>query len=359
MKRIYLDYASLTPIDKGVIKQIQKYSTRDYSNPSGIHTSAINAKRVIDEAKSRIAKILHAHSDEIVFTSGGTESNQLILNKFKGERIIISAIEHSSIMRKAIDNKDIIKIPVNNEGLIDLEILKESITDETKLVSIMMVNNEIGTVEQIQDIAKIVRDFKKKTNSQFPLLHTDACQAMTYLPIYVEKLGVDLIILDGAKIYGPRGIGMIYAKRGVIEIEREGTENTASIAGFAYAIELAEKIREKETERLTELKNYFVSELIKLNSEIKINGTLTQSSTHILNISIPNIDNEFFLLQLDAKGIEVSTKSACLSDEDESYVLKAIGASSKNSIRFSFGRNTKKGDLKKVIKIIKNILEKV
>ncbi len=362
MKRIYLDYASLTPLDKGVMKEIRKYSTEEYTNPSALYVSAINAKNAIEDAKIRIAKVIHAHSDEIVFTSGGTESNHLILKEFQDNQIIISNIEHSSIIK----NTKAIHIPVDKDGIVDLEILKKYITPEIKLVSIMLVNNEIGSIQPIQEIAKIVRDFKKNSGGQFPLLHTDACQAMIHLPIYIEKLGVDLLTLDGHKIYGPRGIGMLYIKRGTLNIHRAGTENVAGIMGFVYAMEIAEKMREKETLRITELKNYFINELIKINSEInlryeyslKINGNLQTSSPHILNISISNIDNEFFLLQLDAKGIEISTKSACLTDENESYVLRAIGANSKNSLRFSFGKYTKKSDLKFTIKIIKKLLQK-
>ena len=175
-----------------------------------------------------------------------------------------------------------------------------------------------------------------------------------------------MMTLDGGKIYGPRGMGMLYVKRGVSEvvgkIERAGTENVPGIMAFAYALELAEKMREKETVRVAELKSFFFSELKNINPEIKVNGSinglLENAVPSILNISIPNIDNEFFLLQLDAKGIEVSTKSACLRDEDESYVLNAIGASSKNSVRFSFGRGTTKGELKKVLKVIEGILNK-
>jgi cysteine desulfurase len=354
MKRIYLDYASLTPVDKKVKKILNKYSTTEYTNPSALYSSAINAKRAIENAKVRISKIIHAHPDEIIFTSGGTESNHLILKEFQDSQIIISDIEHSSIIK----NTKGIHIPVDKSGLIDLEILKKSITPDIKLVSIMMVNNEIGSIEPIQEIAKIVRDARKSFGGKFPLLHTDACQAMIHLPIYMEKLGVDLLTLDGHKIYGSRGIGMLFVKRETLNINRAGTENIAGIMGFAYAMEIAEKMREKETVRISELKNYFINELIKIDSGIKINGNLNISSPHILNISIPNIDNEFFLLQLDAKGIECSTKSACLIDEDESYVLKSIGANSKNSIRFSFGRYTKKSDLKRTLKTIKKLLQK-
>lgn len=351
MKRIYLDYASLTPIDKKVKKIMNQYMSEDYSNPSALYASAVAAKRALNDAKARVAKVLHAHSDEIVFTSGGTESNQLVLNQFKGKKIVISAIEHSSIIKDA----EATLVSVDSNGSLDLEALKKAITAETELVSVMMVNNEIGTIEPIQEIAKIVRDAGKSLNKKI-FFHTDACQAFIHLPIYVEKLGADFITLDGAKIYGPRGVGMLYIKRGALEIERAGTENIPGIMGFTYALEVGEKMREKETARIADLKNFFFSGLQKINKDIKVNGSPENSTPHILNVSIPNIDSEFFVLQLDAKGIECSTKSACLRDEDESYVLKAIGASSKTSVRFSFGRDTRKGDLVKTLKIIGKIV---
>jgi cysteine desulfurase len=354
MRRIYLDYASLTPIDNGVMKQMKKYSTQEYSNPMSYYASAVNAKKAIEGAQERIANVLHAHPDEIIFTSGGTESNNLVLQNKINKHIITSAIEHSSI----INPIQATHISVDANGMINLDLLKKSITSETTIVSVMLVNNEIGTIEPLSEIAKIVRDARKNYGGQFPLLHTDACQAIAHIPIYVEKLGVDLISLDGHKVYGPRGIGMLYVRRGTLNIERAGTANVPGIMGLAYAIELTEKIREKETARIADLKEYFVNELIGIDSGIRINGDLYNFSPHILNVSIPNIDNEFFVLQLDARGIECSTKSACLKDEEESYVLKEIGANSKNSIRFSFGRNTTKGELKDVIKVITQILQK-
>ena len=353
MKRIYLDYTSLTPIDKRVMGEIKKYSKKDYSNPFALYSSAIKAKRAIEDAKNRIAKVIHAHPDEIIFTSGGTESNQLVLRNSK--KIIISVIEHSSIRKT---EKDITIIPVGKNGIVDLDILKKSINSETTLVSIIMVNNEIGTIEPIHEIAKIVRNYRKANNSAYPLFHTDACQAFIHSHVYVEKLGVDMLSLDGHKIYGPRGVGMLYIKRGSMEIDRPGTENLPGIMGFALAIEIAEKMRKKETDRIADLRSFFLNELKKINPEIRVNGNIENSSPHILNVSIPNIDNEFFVLQLDTNGIECSTKSACLKDEDESYVLKAIDADSHNSVRFSFGRDTKKVDLMRVLGIIKKILIK-
>jgi len=292
-----------------------------------------------------MAQIIHAHPDEIILTSGGTESNRLVLESFADKKIIISNIEHSSIIKNAKAKH----VPI------DLEIIKKSITKDTALVSIMLVNNEIGSIQPIKEIAKIVRDASKNFNTRI-YLHTDACQAPLHLPLYVEKLGIDFMTLDGSKIYGPRGMGMLYVKRGTVKIAREGTENIPGIMGFAYALEKAEKMREKETARLADLKKFFIEEFKKINPEIKVNGSLENSVPNILNISIPNIDNEFFILQLDANGIECSTKSACLRDEDESYVLKAIGAHSRNSVRFSFGRGTSKVDLKKTLEIIRKIM---
>ncbi len=263
---------------------------------------------------------------------------------------MVSAIEHSSIAH----NPGVTLLPVDENGILNLEELKKALTPETALVSVMLVNNEIGSIEPIQEIAKIIRDANKKReekNEGRILFHTDASQAM-YLPVHAERLGADLVTLDGHKIYGPRGVGMLYIKRGTMDIERPGTENVPGIMGFAKAIELADEKRESEAVRIDELKRFFISELCKINPKIKINGLPETSSPHILNISIPGIDNEFFVLKLDAQGIECSTKSACLRDEGESYVLRALGADSRSAVRFSFGRSTTKGDLKKVLKRI-------
>lgn len=374
MKKIYLDYASLTPIDPKVIRVIKKFSDKVYGNPSALYASAVWAKNALTDARERVAKVLHAHSDEIIFTGSGTESNNLallgVVEAYQGKHIIVSAIEHSSVIETAhyLEKKgvEVTYLKVDENGVVDLEQLKKSIRPETILVSIMMVNNEVGTIEPIYEISKIVRDYRKTSGTRFPFLHTDACQAPTSLEVYVEKMNVDLVTLDGHKVYGPRGLGMLYVRRGV-ECSpilhggsqerglRSGTENIPGIQGFALALELVERMRKKESQRLAVLKKYFIDELNKINSGIKINGSMVNTVPNILNISIPNIDSEFFVLQLDAKGIECSTKSACLKDEDESYVLKAIGVDSRSSIRFSFGRNTKKRDLKKTLNTMKII----
>ncbi len=231
----------------------------------------------------------------------------------------------------------------------------------------MTVNNEIGTIQPIREIAKAVRWARAHvTKSQYPLFHTDACQGTLFADLNVEQLGVDLLTLDGAKVYGPRGIGALFMKRNT-PIEpiiygggqekglRSGTENLPAIAGFAKALEIAAGKREHERARLYDLRSHFAGEFKTIFPKSTINSDMEAGAPHILNVSIPGIDNEFFVLQLDAQGIATSTKSSCLRDADESYVLQAIGADSKISVRFSFGRGTTQRELGKALKIMRNL----
>jgi len=418
MKRIYLDYASLTPIDPRVIREMKKYSSVDFANPSSLYKEGVAAKKALEEGRIQVAEFLHAHADEIVFTSGGTEANGLALegagrmahrNGFEKSHLIISAIEHSSVMETAAmmekHGVEVTRLSVDSNGVVSLEELKKALKPNTFMVSIMTVNNEIGSVQPLKDIAKIVRDYRKSKNdskNRYPLLHTDAAQAVLYEDLNMEKLGVDLLTLDGSKSYGPRGIGCLYVRRGTPIGQiiygggqerglRSGTENIPAVKGFAMSLEIAADNRrpvgradggQKETVRVAELRAQFIEGLKSVRPDISVNPSFvqsdenfrhfekdafkgaavppaqSQSAPHILNVTIPGIDNEFFVLQLDARGIACSTKSSCLRDEDESYVLKAIGADSKTSVRFSFGRWTKKGDVATALKAIKEILAK-
>ncbi len=397
-RRIYLDYASLTPIDRRVQKEIRKYSTIEYANPSSLYKEGVAAKKAMNEGRAKVAGFIQAQHNNIIFTSGGTESNNLALIgsieslREKGVdydkmNIIISVIEHSSIRETAnyLSGKGVAVdiLPVDSNGLISLDDLKNKLRPNTVIVSIMTVNNEIGTIQPIREIAKVIRTFRKNNPKPafdfqeyaYPIFHTDAAQAALYEELNVEKMGVDLLTLDGAKVYGPRGIGALYIKKETPIVPilqgggqeagmRSGTENIGAIMGFAKALELAADERFEERKRIGELREYFVrtmSDMVTTNKPGSRVSSFTMSdmvnrSPHILNISIPGIDNEFFVLQLDAKGIACSTKSSCLGDEEESYVLKAIGADSKTSIRFSFGRWTTKRQLKRVVKVISNIV---
>jgi len=397
-RRVYLDYASLTPMDPRVIREMKRFSGRGYANPSSWYKEGVAAKNALDEGRKKAASFIHAHPDEIVFTSGGTESNNLAIIGavealhekgvgYSKMHIMTSIIEHSSVRECAnyLNGKGVMvdAIPVGKDGIVDLDVLKKKIRPETVMISVMAVNNEIGTIQPIREIAKAVRqaracigagpfDFQ---DSKYPIFHTDASQAALYEDLNIERLGVDLLTLDGTKIYGPRGVGALFIKRdtpissvihggGQESGMRSGTENIPAIMGFAKALEIAGTERYSETIRIRGLKDHFYEGLKEIRKDIEANprispdGSETRQSPHILNISIPDIDGEFFVMQLDAKGIACSTKSSCLRDEDESYVLKSIGADSKDSLRLSFGRWTKKGQIKRAIKVIGAILSK-
>ncbi len=376
-KRIYLDYASLTPVDERVLVEMNKFSDSKYANPSSLYREGVNAKVALKTARIDVAKFINAHDDEIIFTGGGTESNNLAIigtiealhNQgvaYEDMHVISSVIEHSSVKESLnhLSNRGVKVdiIGVNENGIVDVNSLKDKIRDNTALISIMMVNNELGTIQPIKDIAKIVRDARKKFKDngkfsfqsivQYPLLHSDTAQSCSLLELNVEKMGVDLLTIDGAKTYGPRGCGALYAKRN-IELYpiifgggqekglRSGTESLPSIGGLALACSLIAGNRDIEYQNIKALREYFIAGLKKLNKKVHINGfedVGDNQSPHILSVSIDGLDSEFAVLQLDAKGISCSTKSSCLRDMDESYVLEAIGAKSSSTLRFSFGR---------------------
>ncbi len=327
VKRIYLDYAALTPIDKEVLALVQASYT--HANPNSLHKDGVAAQKVIDQAKKDVADFIGAHPDEIHFTSSATEANRIAMSVGKA---LISPIEHSSVMESAIEPE---YLKINNGGVVEIETIK----DEIKIVSVQWVNNEIGTIQPVYEIAKKVKDAGK-------LFHVDASQAPLTQVIDVKKVKADLLVLDGNKIYGPRGVGVLFVRRGTdIKIPRGATPNVPAIAGFALALK---KINvEKNVAHFEKLNKFFDFK--------NINGS--PRSPHILNISFPGKDAEFLLFQLDAAGISVSTKSSCMRDEDESYVLKAIGADSKSSLRFSFGTMTTEGEVKKAVEILHKIID--
>lgn len=379
--RIYLDYASLTPIDKRVLNEINKFSSSKYANPSSFYKEGVRAKEVLKDTRAEISNYIHCHPSEIYFTSGGTESNNLAILgtieslhekgiDYQKMHVLVSVIEHSSIRECAnhLSNLgvDVELIPVDKNGVVSVDEIKNKIKSNTVIVSVMTVNNEVGSIQPIRDIAKAIRYFRTNSSNSsifnfqdfnYPVFHTDASQAFLFEEINTEKFGVDLLTLDSSKVYGPRGFGLLYIKKdtpiapiifggGQESGLRSGTENIPAIRGFAKALEIANNEREVEVKRVIELRNYFIKELKKVREDIKVN---CEGSPFILNVTIPKIDNEFFVLQLDARGISCSTKSSCLGDSDESYVLNAMGVNSKESIRFSFGRWTTKRDLMKVI----------
>jgi len=394
---IYLDNASATPIDKSVLKLMSSYNKDYFSNASAIHGNGVKVREIIEKSRGNVAKQLNAHSDEIIFTGSSTESNALailgVVNNFKLNNkgivphIITSVIEHPAVLENTKmllerDEVEITYIKVNEEGIINPKDVQEAIKENTILVSIMYANNEIGTIEPLQEIAKEIRHYKKISRQNiFPIFHTDATQAINYLDISnVEKLGVDMMSFNGSKIYGPKGIGVLYKKRS-IELAslyrggdqefglRSGTEDVASIAGIALALLITNKIKQKESERLIKLRDYAIDKLlnIKVGSyKIILNGSKEIRLPNNINISIPGISSELLVIELDAKGIEVSSKSACKSGEEGgSYVLEALkilGEKRINeeigSLRVTLGRQTTKAQMDRFVSVLIKILEK-
>lgn len=371
-KEIYLDHASTTYLDPRVTKAMLPYFEKDYGNPGSLHNLGLRAKSAVDNSKKKIAELLNCLPEEIIFTSGGTESINLAIKgialaKGKGH-IITSQIEHPVVLETCRylekEGFSVTYLGVDKFGMISLEELKKSIRPETILVSIMSANNEIGTVEPVSEIGKICREGGIS-------FHTDACQAGGVLDLDVQKSNVDLITLNGSKIYGPKGVGILYRKKG-IRLEplihgggqefglRSGTENVPGIVGFAKALELAQAEKEKENKRLTALRDYFVREVIKRIPKTFLNGHPTKRLPNNANISFLDIEGESILLYLNEAGIYVSTGSACSSHKLEiSHVLDAIGLkhdAAHGSIRFTLGKKTTKQDLDYVLKVLPGII---
>jgi len=380
LKRIYLDYAAATPVRKEVKKSMDRFWDIDFGNAGAIHKEGAIAKKAISQSREKIAKIINARPDEIIFNSGGTEANNSaifgVINRlnnngmrFKDMHLVTTVFEHPSILEcfKYFEKRGakVDYLNIDREGIVDLQQLKEILTTQTVLISIMFANNEIGTIQPIYEIAKIIKNFKKKQSQpgELPVFHSDSAQALLFLPINTQKLNVDMMSFDAQKIYGPKGVGALYIKKGT-EISpliiggnqekglRPGTENTPLIVGFAKALELANEERDVEAKRLTELRNYFVKEVLQKISEAKLNGSLENRLPNNVNISFPNTNNEFLVIQLDEKGIACSTKSACLTGK-ASYVVDSLNKGEergKDSVRFTFGKSTTKKNINYLIK---------
>ncbi len=384
MKRIYLDNAAATPVDLMVLKVMTETTKKFPGNPSALHKEGVSARMALEGARGKIARVLSAHADEIVFTSGATEANNMALvgvvrearaRGIKSPHIVVSVIEHPSVLEVArvmeSDGVRVSYLSVDGRGVVDLKELRKLITPETVLVSVMYANNEIGTIEPVRDIAKEIRYARKANRSVYPYFHTDAVQAVNYLDINVLRLGVDLMPISSGKIYGPRGIGALFVKRGVNipallhggaheGSRRAGTEAVALAVGFGDALVLSEKIKIKESARVAKLRDLLAEKILKGISGTSVNGDLSHSLPNILNASFGGVESEALVIYLDAAGIAVSGKSACKSSSSgSSHVILAIGnAVDKESgaIRFSLGRETKLEDIVRTVKELSRIV---
>ncbi len=406
---IYLDHAATTPVDPRVKKAMDPFWISDFGNPSSLYKKGRAGTVAIAAARKTIAGIIGSRPDEIVFTGGGTESINLAIfgiarafelaQKRKGH-IIASTIEHHAVLESlnALEQEGWHKtlVPVDETGTIKLDVLKKSIQKDTVLISVMHANNEIGTIEPIQEISKWLRTENEQRQAKgIPKIyfHTDACQTAGSLDVTVQKLGVDLMTANGSKLYGPKQIGFLFVKAGT-KIRplifgggqernlRSGTENVPGVVGLAEALRLANKEKQKESQRLTDLRNYFINQLFKKVPNILLNGPGVQKKSapkmhgrtkqvqqktetdrrlpNNINVSILNIEGEALLLYLDSYNIAVSTGSACTSTSmDPSHVILAIGrarAYVDGSMRFTLGKSTTKKDIDYLMNVLPGIV---
>ena len=383
-RRIYLDYAAAAPMTR-TARSAYRTAEDVFANPSSIHADGLAAKKVLEDARAKVAKALGAHADEIVFSSSGTESDNLaVLGAFKHTRLssdfagrsvhfITTVIEHPAVLEahKHIEamGAEVTYLPVDEGGRIDPKDLRAALRSDTVLVSIGYANNEIGTVQPLKEIAKEIRSFKKQHAAEgkaphavahYPFFHTDACQAAQYLNMNVEQFGVDLLTLSGVKLGAGHGASALFVRRGTAiapmffggEQERglrPGTENAPAIAALAAALEEAQGEKEKESVRLAELRDYFFADLKKDFREVRLNGSLKDRLPNNVHVSFPNITSELLLLELDAWGVSASAGSACGAKNEGSHVLDALYVKGDEkdwgSLRFSFGPGTRKRDI--------------
>jgi cysteine desulfurase len=376
--KIYLDYAAATPVDPAVIEAMRPFWSDDFYNPSANYLAANSVRRKLDGARADVAEILGARPNEIIFTAGATEADNLavqgVMRRFPGANVVVSAVEHEAIL--AVSEQFERKIaPVGLDGKVDLEKLGQLIDDKTVLVCVMYANNEIGTIEPLREIAKIInqtRSERQKSGNKLPIyLMSDAAQAANYLDLHVSRLGVDLMSLNGGKIYGPKQSGCLFVKS-TVQLEpliygggqergvRSGTENVAQSVGFAKALRLVQGDRGSESRRLTDLQIYFWDRLARDFPGAVVNGSKKQRLPNNLHFTLPGIDNERLIYALDERGIAVAAGSACsASDETSSHVLLALGMSdeqARSSIRLSMGRSTTREQLDKFLAVLKSIL---
>lgn len=377
MKKIYLDYAATTPTDPEVLKAMEPYFFEKFGNPSSIHGFGQEAKKAIESSRKILAEFIGAKPEEIVFTSGGTESNNFAVkgvayaNEKKGNHIITSAIEHHAVSEpcKFLEKHGfkVTYIGVDKNGIVNPEDIRKSITDKTILISIMHANNEIGSIQPIKEIGKIAREKEI-------LFHTDAVQAVGHIPVNVNDLEVDLLSLSAHKFYGPKGVGALYIRKGTKiekffhggdqESKRRGsTHNTPGIVGLGRAIEICSTRMSVEIEQQKKMRDKIINELKNKIPEIQLNGHPTQRLPNNVNYSIKYIEGESILLNLDMMGIACSTGSACTSSSLEpSHVLLATGLShdlAHGSLRITLGRWTTEQDVDYLLENLPGVIDKL
>ncbi|HHW02836.1 MAG TPA: cysteine desulfurase NifS [Thermoanaerobacterales bacterium] len=379
MKRIYMDHAGTTPMRKEVLEAMLPYLTDKFGNASTIYSYGREAKAALEDSRERVASLIGADAREIFFTAGGTESDNWALrgivaaNSDRGNHIITSSIEHHAVLHTCQDLEKqgykVTYLPVDKFGLVSPEHVENAITDKTILISIMHANNEIGTIEPIAEISKIIKQKRKNI-----YIHTDAVQTVGKIPVNVNELGVDLLSISSHKIYGPKGVGALYIRKGTKikpfitgggqeSQRRAGTENVPGIVGFGKAAELIGGELKPEHEKLTKLRDKLINGILERIPHVRLNGHPTQRLPHNVNVCFEFIEGESLLLNLDMKGICASSGSACTSGSLEpSHVLLAIGLPHEiahGSLRLTLGRDNTEEDVDYVLEVLPGIVNKL
>lgn len=368
---IYLDHAASTPIADSVLQEMMPYLKENYGNPSSIHRFGRLTIKAIDSARKRVAELVGTSPGEILFTSGGTESNNTaingIMNQNKSGQLITTSIEHDAILEpcKKLESSgfDVVYLPVNTTGLVDLQKLESIISEKTYLVSIMLANNEVGTIQPIAEIAKICKKYNV-------LLHTDAVQAVGKIPVNVKELGVDLMSISSHKINGPKGVGALYIRNGV-KLDpfilgggqengmRSGTENVANIVGFGKACQIAKENLKESTKNLENLRNYLVQRVLSEISHVTVNGDKEKLPNNA-HFTFLGVNGEDLIIKLDEHGVAASTGSACsVKTQKASHVLLAMGFSHEQitgSLRLSLGISNTKSEIDQTVEALKIIV---
>jgi len=382
-KIIYFDHGATTQMRPEVLDAMLPYMQSSYGNPSSIYTLAQEARKAVDESRESVARILGARVSEIMFTSGGTESDNAAIKgaalamRNLGNHIITTQIEHHAVLHTCQQMEqfgfDVTYLPVDKDGGVSASDVLNAIRDETILVSVMMANNEIGTIQPLKDIAKAVKDLAKERNKTV-LLHTDAVQAVGALEVNVMNLGVDMLSLSAHKFYGPRGVGALYLKRGTPfeplmmgggqeRQNRSGTENVAGIVGLAKALTLSEREREELQAGLLSKRDRIISSIQEKVENVTINGHIVNRLANNISVSFHGVEGEPVLLGLDFAGICASSGSACSSASLEpSHVLTAIGHSAElaqGTLRITLGRDNTDADVDYLLDVLPNLIKKL
>ena len=377
MRNVYLDYSATTPVKEEVLKEMIPYFTEKFGNPSSLYDMGLESKEAVDKARQQVAALINADPSEIYFTAGGTEADNWAVfgtaEKFraKGNHIITTKVEHHAMLHSCAylekEGYDVTYLDIDKDGRVDLKQLEDAITDKTILISIMLVNNEIGTIEPVKEAAAIAKKHKI-------LFHTDAVQALGNVPIDVKDMGIDMMSMSSHKIYGPKGIGALFIRKGVRidnymhggaqeNNRRAGTENLSGIVGFGKAAQLAKENFDAHVKHSSQMRDYLKDRILSEIPDTFVNGTMDGRHPGNLNVTFEYIEGESILLLLNQFGISVSTGSACSSKSLEpSHVLAALGVPDEmihGTVRFTVGDMTTKEDIDYVVDNLKTVVARL